>query len=52
MKFVIRVDSFNAPNNMTWADPSTSLGTKFGVTDNIRSNSYGRRTQLGGRIEW
>jgi hypothetical protein len=53
IKFVLRVDSFNAPNNMTWADPNTSVTSSlFGVTNNIRSNSYGRRTQLGGRIEW
>jgi hypothetical protein len=53
VKFVLRADSFNAANNMTWADPSTNVNSSlFGVTNNQRGNSYGRRTQLGARIEF
>ena len=53
VKFVLRVDFFNFPNTMTWANPNTSVTSSlFGVSNNTRSNSYGRRTQLGGRIEW
>ncbi len=53
IKFVLRADIFNFPNTMTWADPNMSVtNSKFGTTDNVRNNNYGRRTQLGGRIEW
>ena len=53
VKFVLRVDFFNFPNTMTWANPNTSVTSSlFGVSNNTRNNSYGRRTQLGGRIEW
>jgi hypothetical protein len=53
IKFVLRADIFNFPNTMTWADPNMSVtSSKFGTSDNVRNNNYGRRTQLGGRIEW
>jgi hypothetical protein len=53
VKFVLRADAFNAANNMTWANPNTSVTSSlFGQTNNQRTNSYGRRMQLGGRIEF
>ena len=53
IKFVLRADFFNFPNNMTWANPNTSVtNSQFGMSTNTRANSYGRRTQIGGRIEW
>ncbi|MCP5114328.1 MAG: carboxypeptidase regulatory-like domain-containing protein, partial [bacterium] len=53
VKFVLRADAFNAPNNMTWANPNMSVTSSlFGQSNNTRNNSYGRRMQLGGRIEF
>ncbi len=53
VRFQLRMDAFNAPNTMTWENPYTNIySSKFGTTDNIRRNSFGRRLQLGGRIEF
>lgn len=53
VKFLLRVDSFNAANNMTWANPDTNVNSSlFGTTNNQRTNSFGRRNQLGLRIEF
>ena len=53
VKFALRVDSFNAANNMTWADPNRNVNSSlFGTTNNQRNNSFGRRNQLGLRIEF
>jgi hypothetical protein len=47
------MDVFNAANNMTWANPNTNvLSSLFGVTNNQLANTFGRRTQLGLRIEF
>jgi hypothetical protein len=49
----LRVDSFNTLNNMTWADPNTNITSNtFGQSTNQLGNTYGRRTQLGMRIEF
>lgn len=49
----LRVDVFNAANNMTWANPNTNvLSSLFGVTNNQLANTFGRRTQLGLRVEF
>jgi hypothetical protein len=47
------MDSFNVLNNMVWGDPSTSVysGT-FGKSTDILANTFGRRTQLGLRVEF
>ena len=52
-RFEMRADVFNAANNMTWANPNTNrLSSLFGVTNNQLANTFGRRTQLGLRIEF
>lgn len=49
----LRVDMFNVANNMTWADPNTSVtSSTFGQSTNQLANTFGRRTQLGLRIEF
>ncbi len=49
----LRVDVFNAANNMTWANPNTNvLSSLFGVTNNTLSATFGRRAQLGLRVEF
>lgn len=49
----LRVDSFNALNNLTWADPNTTITSSlFGTSNNQLANTFGRRTQLGLRIEF
>jgi hypothetical protein len=53
VRFQLRADSFNMLNNITWADPSTDINSStFGKSINQLSNTYGRRTQLGLRIEF
>ncbi len=52
-RFALRMDSFNVLNNMTWADPSTSVySSTFGRSTDILTNTFGRRTQLGLRVEF
>ena len=49
----LRMDVFNAANNMTWANPNTNvLSSLFGVSNNQLANTFGRRTQLGLRLEF
>ena len=49
----LRMDVFNAANNMTWANPNTNVNSSlFGVTNNTLSATFGRRAQLGLRIEF
>ncbi|MCC6540272.1 MAG: carboxypeptidase regulatory-like domain-containing protein [Bryobacterales bacterium] len=49
----LRMDVFNAANNMTWADPSTNQQSSlFGVSNNTLTATFGRRAQLGLRIEF
>jgi hypothetical protein len=49
----LRMDVFNAANNMTWADPNTNVQSSlFGVTNNQLSGTFGRRAQLGLRVEF
>jgi hypothetical protein len=49
----LRMDVFNAANNMTWANPNTGvLSSLFGVTNNQLSGTFGRRSQLGLRVEF
>ncbi len=52
-RFEMRMDVFNAANNMTWANPNTNvLSSLFGVTNNQLSATFGRRAQLGLRVEF
>jgi hypothetical protein len=52
-RFELRMDVFNAANNMTWANPSTSvLSSQFGASNNQLAATFGRRTQLGLRVEF
>ena len=52
----LRVDAFNAPNIMTWNDPSTSVtSTFFGKSsDQLNANGMGigRQTQFGLRVRF
>ncbi len=49
----LRMDVFNAANNMTWANPNTNVQSAlFGVTNNQLSGTFGRRAQLGLRVEF
>jgi hypothetical protein len=49
----LRMDVFNAANNMTWANPSTNvLSSQFGIANAQLANTFGRRTQLGLRVEF
>jgi len=49
----LRMDVFNAANNMTWANPNTNVQSSlFGVTNNQLAATFGRRAQLGLRVEF
>jgi len=53
VRFVLRADSFNALNSITWADPDTGvLSSTFGRSTDQLQNTFGRRTQLGLRLEF
>jgi Carboxypeptidase regulatory-like domain/TonB dependent receptor len=53
IKFELRADSFNLLNNITWGDPTTNFfSSTFGQTTNQLANTFGRRTQLGLRIQF
>ena len=52
-RFELRMDTFNALNSITWADPNTNvLSSIFGRSTNQLANTFGRRSQLGLRIEF
>ncbi len=52
-RFALRMDSFNVLNSITWADPSTNVySSTFGQSTDILTNTHGRRTQLGLRVEF
>jgi hypothetical protein len=49
----LRADIFNVLNNMTWADPNTNVySSLFGQSTNQLGNTFGRRVQLGLRVEF
>ncbi|HZT28631.1 MAG TPA: carboxypeptidase regulatory-like domain-containing protein [Bryobacteraceae bacterium] len=55
LRFELRMDVFNVLNNMTWEDPDTNIySPNFGHSqgNNQLANTYGRRTQLGLRVEF
>lgn len=52
-RFELRMDVFNTLNNMTWANPNTNVQSSlFGISNNQLANQFGRRTQLGLRVEF
>jgi hypothetical protein len=52
-KFELRMDTFNLLNSITWADPNTNIySSTFGQSTDQFVNTFGRRTQLGLRIEF
>jgi len=55
VRFELRMDVFNVLNNMTWEDPDTNVfSSNFGRSrgNNQLANTYGRRTQLGLRVQF
>jgi hypothetical protein len=49
----LRMDVFNTANNMTWANPNTNVQSSlFGTSNNQLSGLFGRRAQLGLRVEF
>jgi hypothetical protein len=53
VRFDLRVDTFNALNSITWADPDPNIySSTFGRSNDQLQNTFGRRTQLGLRIEF
>jgi hypothetical protein len=56
LRFELRMDVFNVLNNMTWEDPDTNIySSTFGMSANgpdQLANTFGRRTQLGLRLEF
>jgi hypothetical protein len=54
-RFELRMDVFNVINNITWADPDTNVNSaNFGrsLNNNQATETYGRRTQLGLRLQF
>jgi hypothetical protein len=52
-KLQLKADAFNFLNNMSWGDPSTSVDdANFGRITNQAYLTYGRRVQLGARVEF
>jgi hypothetical protein len=51
--FKFQVDAFNLFNNMSWDDPSVSVDdSNFGASTDQAYLTYGRRLQLGMRVEF
>jgi hypothetical protein len=49
----LKMDAFNVLNNMSWGDPSTSVDdSSFGQITNQANLTFGRRVQLGARLEF
>jgi hypothetical protein len=52
-KAQIKADAFNVLNNMSWGDPITSVDdSNFGQITNQANLTFGRRIQLGARLEF
>jgi len=51
VRLELKLDAFNAINNMNWANPNMSVtSSMFGKSTDIYPQDYGRRLQLGSRI--
>jgi hypothetical protein len=52
-RFQLKADAFNVLNNMSWGDPVMSVDdSNFGQSTNQANYTFGRRMQLGLRIEF
>jgi hypothetical protein len=53
LRMQLKGDAFNLLNNMSWGNPSTEVdSSSFGLSINQRDLTFGRRVQLGVRIEF
>jgi Carboxypeptidase regulatory-like domain len=53
LEMQLKMDAFNLLNNMSWGDPSTNVNSSnFGRSTNQADLTYGRRIQLGARLEF
>jgi hypothetical protein len=53
IRMQLKMDAFNVLNNMSWGNPNTSVNSSnFGRSTNQANLTYGRRVQLGARIEF
>ena len=49
----LKADAFNVLNNMSWGDPTMNVDSStFGQITNQANLTYGRRVQLGMRLEF
>jgi len=52
-KFSLRMDAFNALNNINWNNPNMSPGTAtFGKSTDVLLNTFGRILQIGMRVSF
>jgi len=52
-KFSLRMDAFNALNNVNWNAPNMSPGTAtFGRSTDVLQNTFGRLLQIGMRVSF
>ena len=53
IRFQLHMDAFNALNNMNWNNPNMTVGSsQFGKSTDIYPQDFGRRLQLGLRVEF
>jgi hypothetical protein len=53
LRMQLKADAFNLFNNMSWGDPSTNVDdSNFGQITNQANLTFGRRVQLGVRLEF
>jgi hypothetical protein len=53
VKVQLKADAFNVLNNMSWGDPGMGVdGSDFGQITDQAGLTYGRRMQLGMRVEF
>jgi len=53
VKLQLHLDAFNALNNMNYNNPNMSVtSSQFGKSTDIYPQDFGRRLQLGARIEF
>jgi hypothetical protein len=53
VKLLVKADVFNVLNNMSWGDPTMDVDSStFGQITNQAALTYGRRVQLGARLEF
>ena len=53
IKFQLHMDAFNATNNMNYNNPNMTVGSsQFGKSTDIYSQDFGRRLQLGLRLQF